>query len=89
MDNIEQIWQMYRGKIQRFIQNRVEDPATADDILQEVLIKIYTRLDTLKDDRRLRSWIHQITRNAITDYYRTHRTMTELDDTFSVPEMDA
>jgi RNA polymerase sigma-70 factor (ECF subfamily) len=89
MDDIEQIWQMYRGKLQRFIQNRVDDPATADDILQEVLIKIYTRLDTLEDDRRLRSWIYQITRNAITDYYRTHRTMTELQETFSVPELDA
>jgi len=89
MDNIEQIWEMYRGKLHRYIQNRVDDPATADDILQEVLIKIYTRLDTLKDDRRLRSWIYQITRNAITDYYRTHRTMAELQETFSIPEMAA
>ena len=36
-------------KIQRFILSRVRNSFTTDDILQEVFIKIHTRIDTLKD----------------------------------------
>ena len=33
-------------------------------------MKIHANLDTLKDDQKLQSWIYQITRNSIIDYYR-------------------
>ena len=31
---------------------------------------MHRRLDSLKDPRRVVSWVFQITRNAIADYYR-------------------
>jgi DNA-directed RNA polymerase specialized sigma24 family protein len=35
MNSIEQIWREYHHRLHSFIQSRVGDPATADDILQE------------------------------------------------------
>jgi len=78
-NNIENIWQDYHQKLYHFISTRVSgQPAIADDILQDVFIKVYNRIDTLKDDTKLQSWIYQITRNAIIDYYRSRKIPAEL-----------
>lgn len=69
------IWDEFSAGLKRFILSRVLDEQVADDILQDVFIKIHTRLDTLQDPAKLESWIYQITRNAIADYYRRVRPM--------------
>ncbi|MBN4081434.1 hypothetical protein JYT44_03625 [Caldithrix abyssi] len=48
----------------------------ADDLLQEIFIKIHFRIDTLKDNSNLERWIYQIARNAITDHYRSKKNYT-------------
>jgi RNA polymerase sigma-70 factor, ECF subfamily len=63
-------WITYRTTLYRFILARVNDPVTAEDIVQDVLIKIYQHLDTVQDQEKLLSWMYQITRNAVIDYYR-------------------
>lgn len=89
MNSIEQIWREYHHKLHSFIQSRIGDASTADDILQEVFARIHSRIDTLRDSNKIQSWIYQITRNAIIDYYRTHKKMAELPESLSNPEMDS
>jgi len=67
---IELIWKDYHDKLLSFIQKRVNDNNMSEDILQDVFLKILTKINTLKDSSRLRSWLYQVTRNAISDYYR-------------------
>ena len=57
-----------------------------DDLLQDVFMKIHARLDSLNSDKKLESWLYQITRNAITDYYRSKRTMEELPEWIEQPQ---
>jgi RNA polymerase sigma-70 factor (ECF subfamily) len=54
--------------------------------LQDVFLKIHTNIDTLRTQDRLASWIYQITRNAIADYYRAQRPTAELAETIPVAE---
>ncbi len=54
------------------------DPATTEDILHDVFLKIQGRLDTLEDSAKLQSWLYLIARNAIIDHYRTRKGMTAL-----------
>lgn len=49
-------------------------------------MKIHLRIGTLKDDTKLESWLYQITRNAITDYYRTQRVSEELPEWLEQPQ---
>ena len=72
------IWNEYHDKLHRFIENRVKDKFLADDILQEVFIKIYSRINTLRDTDKLQSWMFQITRNALIDHYREHKKTESL-----------
>jgi RNA polymerase sigma-70 factor (ECF subfamily) len=42
----------------------------ANDIVQDVFLKVQAKINQLKDTDKLTSWIFQITRHAITDYFR-------------------
>jgi RNA polymerase sigma-70 factor (ECF subfamily) len=69
--NIEDIWIMFGDRLKSFILSKISDEMAAEDILQEVFIKIHSNIDSLKDDSKIQSWIFQITRNAIIDHLRT------------------
>jgi RNA polymerase sigma-70 factor (ECF subfamily) len=43
------------------------DQEDAEDVFQEVFARVYTRLDTLRDDNALRPWIAQLTRRLCLD----------------------
>src|SRR5215470_2178138 len=84
----EQVWEAFHIPLSQFIRRRVPDETVAEDLLQDVFLKIHLHMDTLKDVKRLESWIYQITRNAIIDYYRSTRPVVTLDsaDVLDLPE---
>ena len=79
----ERVWETFHVPLQQFIRSRVSDHAIAEDLLQDVFLKIHQHVETLKDVKKLESWIYKLTRNAIIDYYRSTRPTTSLD----VPEV--
>jgi RNA polymerase sigma-70 factor (ECF subfamily) len=72
------IWENFRDSLRRFIIKRVQDEHDAEDILQDVFLKIHNNIDKLKDENKLRSWIYQVTRNAVIDHYRSRKIAVEL-----------
>jgi RNA polymerase sigma-70 factor (ECF subfamily) len=66
----ELLWRELRDRLRAFIARRVDNPADVEDLLQEVFLRIHQHLSTVRDTGRLIPWIFQLTRNAITDYYR-------------------
>ena len=80
----EKIWLEFNNQLKAFIVRRVKVNSLAEDILQEVFIKIHSNIDNLKDEQKLKGWIFQITRNSIIDYYMKKRIDTrELKDSYS------
>lgn len=68
--NTTAIWKEFSDELLGFIKKRVNNLTTAEDILQDVFVKIHQKSDQLSDGDKLASWVYQITRNAIIDYYR-------------------
>lgn len=66
----EEIWEKFSQKLYSFIYSRVNSKVEAEDILQDVFLKIHTKLDSLNSKEKLPAWIYRITRNSIIDYYR-------------------
>jgi RNA polymerase sigma-70 factor (ECF subfamily) len=64
--------------LRAFVAARVADQADADDILQEVFLRIHRRLNSLERADRLQAWVYQITRNAIIDHYRAPSVRREV-----------
>ena len=84
----EHVWEAFHTPLQQFIRRRVSDEATAEDVLQDVFLKIHLHGEGLKDVKKLESWIYQITRNAIIDSYRGSRPTTTLEaaEVLDLPE---
>lgn len=80
---LEQIWNEFAGKLGQFIRARVADQASAEDILQDVFVKIQARLHQLKDPEKLQSWVYLITRHAIIDHYRTRKATVEVPESLA------
>lgn len=74
------IWNEFHRQLYGFINKRVKDRDIANDILQDVFLKIHLKLNTLKDDEKLTSWIYQITRNSLLDFYKKQKPQAEISE---------
>lgn len=72
----------FRDPVRRFVGARVRNDALADDLTQEIFVRVLRRLPEVKDHRRVVGWIFQIARNAVADHFRRSRP------TASVREVD-
>ncbi|GAC1347629.1 MAG: RNA polymerase sigma factor SigZ [Ktedonobacteraceae bacterium] len=81
----ERVWEEFNIQLKQFILKRVQEEQSAQDILQNVFLKIHMHIDTLRDEDKMPGWIYQITRNAISDYYRQHKTTLALPEAFDMP----
>ena len=91
-DNLELLWDQYSTRLRAFIRSRVWDDAEAEDILQEVFIRIHRHLCCQPEWNKPKSWIYQIARNLIIDHYRRRRETVELPESLpaepDLPEKD-
>ena len=65
-----ELWIRFGDSLHRFILSKVKNEALADDLLQETFIRIHAKIDSLHDETKVQSWVYQIARNIINDYYR-------------------
>jgi RNA polymerase sigma-70 factor (ECF subfamily) len=72
------VWHELRGPLAGFIARRVADPQDAEDVLQEVMLRIHRHSDELVSADRVAAWVHRIARNAIVDHYRRRAARPEL-----------
>jgi RNA polymerase sigma-70 factor (ECF subfamily) len=75
---VETLWHEFSGKLRQFIRARVSDDASADDILQDIFLKIQTKLGQLEDGSKVQSWIFLMARNAVIDHYRLRKETVEV-----------
>jgi RNA polymerase sigma-70 factor, ECF subfamily len=66
------IYTQFHNSLLSFVRSKIKSKEDAEDILQNVFIKISANVNRLTDEEKLQSWIFTITRNAIIDYYRTN-----------------
>ncbi len=74
------IYDLYFDKIYRFVYFRVSHQEVAEDITEEVFIRAFTSLSSLDKAKSFESWIYQIARNRVIDYYRVKKQLLPLDD---------
>jgi RNA polymerase sigma-70 factor, ECF subfamily len=80
------VWREYRHKLRSFIVKHAGE-RDADDLLQEVFIKVHLNLKNLHEIAKLESWIFQITRNVLNDAYRRRKERL-VKEGVEVPELD-
>ena len=86
MNTTDEIWNKYHSNLHAFIRKRVNDKDEAKDILQDIFARVHSRIDTLENRNKLESWLYQITRNAIIDFYRSRKPTEELPEWLAQPQ---
>jgi len=69
----EAIWRDLRGPLLAFIARRVSDRDTAEDILQDIMLRIHQHSSDHTQPESITAWLYGVARNAIIDHYRTRR----------------
>lgn len=75
-----ELYDLYFQKIYKFTFYRVGHKETAEDITEEVFLKTYKSLSGLKNDSLFESWLYQIARNKVIDYYRSKKIVVAIDE---------
>ncbi len=81
----EFVWSEFSTQLRYFILRHVRDEAVADDILQEVFVKIHLNVHALQAGDKLQSWLYQITRNTIADFYRRNEPIELISENLMEP----
>ncbi len=71
--DLESIWQHFSSRLRRFIRAFGTSGDEAEDILQDVFVRVHNGIAGLRDCGKLQSWIFQITRRAVFDHFRRRR----------------
>ncbi|TXK40038.1 sigma-70 family RNA polymerase sigma factor [Nonomuraea sp. C10] len=74
-EDLVDAWQAMRDQLLAFVIVRVGSRPDAEDIVQDVFIKVGEGINGLRDGKRLEAWIYQVTRNAIIDHQRAAARM--------------
>ncbi len=88
----EAIWNEFHTRLLSYVRRRVATEDDALDLLQDVFTRIETSAAQGNRIESVSGWVFQITRNAITDYYRSQAkaadTVRELADQHSSEDED-
>jgi len=73
----------HQNRFLGFLLARVEDAATAEDILQSAYLKAMEHGAEIRDDESTVAWFYRILRNAIADHYRRGAARTRAHEGFA------
>jgi len=74
----EQLISLYQQKIFNIAYFKVQDPHLAEDVSQEVIIKIFKKIKTFKFQSTFSYWVYRITCNVIVDVVKKLKPVSEV-----------
>ncbi len=69
--NTKLVWDTYADDVKRFIFSKTKNKDVTNDLVQEVFIKVHTKIETLQNVGRLKSWLFTIAKNTVLDYFKS------------------
>ncbi len=77
----EALYREFHPKVSAYVHGKVNNHHDAEELVSAVFLKTVQRLDSYDPLKAsLSTWVYTITRNTVTDYFRTRRPMTALED---------
>ncbi len=82
-----QLYDFYFEKIFRFIYYRVSHKETAEDLTEDVFVKAFLRVSTVKPES-FTGWLYSIAKNIVIDHYRQKKVILDLTELEGILESD-
>lgn len=81
------LWLEHKSALRNYIFRRVKDEDLTNDLLQEVLLKVYNFCLSSYGIKNIKSWLYQIAHNTMIDHFRkTSRESPQLKETGTAEE---
>jgi RNA polymerase sigma-70 factor, ECF subfamily len=74
------IYDHFAEKLYKFIFFRVGHKELAEDILADTFVKAWTKISQVTSAKAFTSWLYQIAKNNIIDYYRVKKVTIDLEE---------
>ena len=84
-DSFDRLYRLYAPLVHGILLARVPR-AEVDDLVQDIFLHAFKKLNTLRDWAAFGPWIAMIARNRATDFHRRSRETVELSDDLRGPE---
>ena len=72
------LFEMFFPKVKVFLVKFLKDEVVAEDISQDIFVKIWTHRDVLPDIRSFNTYIYRMTRNAALNHIRGSRKQIDI-----------
>lgn len=80
----EYIVKKYKKKVYTIIFNIIRDTQDAEDLVQEVFLRVYSSIKRFKGRSNFYTWLYRISINVSFDYLKKNRRNLEFRDDFSI-----
>ncbi|HZI26349.1 MAG TPA: sigma-70 family RNA polymerase sigma factor [Chryseolinea sp.] len=67
------LFERYNKRIYNFLARMTMDRAVAEDLTQNVFLRIIKYRNSYRQGLRFQSWIYQVARNIFSDHYQMHK----------------
>ena len=78
------LWEDFAPPLRAFLARRVPSGIDADDLLQDVFLRVVRHLGTLRGTERPEAWLFQIARNALRDALRARQRRDSRTDALEI-----
>ena len=75
-----EVWESFAHHLRAYVRRRLDDPDAAEDVLQEIFLRVHTHLADLRRPERLLPWLYRIARSAVVDHLRRRSPVVELSE---------
>lgn len=82
--NINEAVQDYYDFLKSYILKKTNSVELAEDLVQEVMIKLVEAHQQSKPIKNVKAWLFQVSRNTIYDYFKKHYVTVELDEDWKI-----
>jgi RNA polymerase sigma-70 factor (ECF subfamily) len=82
--DLAEIWGEFAPPLRAFLARRVPPGVDAEDLVQEVFLRVIRHADTLRSVERPEAWLFQVARNALRDSLRARLRRDGRTDTLDV-----
>lgn len=78
-NQFEDIYSKYSQKVHRLCLGYTGDSMQADDLLQEVFIKVWENLEKFRGESQVSTWLYRITVNTCLLFLRSNKKQTNIE----------
>jgi RNA polymerase sigma-70 factor, ECF subfamily len=59
-----EVWESFAHPMRNYVRRRIDDPDAAEDVLQEIFLRVHTHLGAVRRPDQVLPWLYRVARSA-------------------------